>query len=265
LTTVSASLFVGTALGVLGAIFGSGVTALSWRLPRGESWVRGRSRCPNCGHVLGPLELVPILSWLAARGRCRHCAAPVRLRYPLIELSCAAWALLAWLRLGWVPELAPVLLWGWLLVALTVIDLDFQLLPDALTFPGTLLAVAAAWLGPGTQHALLGMVVGSGYLWLFAWIWATFLKREGMGGGDIKLAAMFGALLGPLGAFTTITVAALAGALAGAALMLRGKGGLRSELPFGTFLAPAAMLVFLWGDRLASAYLSLVHVGSPSP
>jgi leader peptidase (prepilin peptidase)/N-methyltransferase len=209
--------------------------------------------------VLGPLDLVPILSWVLARGRCRYCGVAVRVRYPLIELSCAAWAVLAWARLGFVAELAPVLLWGWLLVALTVIDLDFKLLPDALTFPGTVLAVIAALLGPGAQHALLGMVAGSGYLWLFAWIWSTFLKREGMGGGDIKLAAMFGALLGPVGAFLTITVAALAGALAGAWLAARGRGGMRSELPFGTCLAPAAMAVFLWGDRVVQAYVSLVR------
>jgi leader peptidase (prepilin peptidase)/N-methyltransferase len=176
-------------------------------------------------------------------------------RYPLIELACAAWAVLAWMKLGLVPELVPVLLWGWVLVALTVIDLDFQLLPDVLTFTGTLLAVAAAFLGPGARHALLGMVVGAGYLWLFAWIWATFLKREGMGGGDIKLAAMFGALLGPVGAFLTITLAALAGSVAGAWLMSRGKGSMRTELPFGTMLAPAAMVVFLWGDHVVRAYL----------
>jgi leader peptidase (prepilin peptidase)/N-methyltransferase len=251
--------FTGLTIGLLGAIFGSAVTALSWRLPRGESWVHGRSRCPSCAHVLGPLELVPVLSWIASRGRCRFCGARVGVRYPLIELGCLAWALLAWARLGLVWELAPVLAWGWLLVALTVIDLDFKLLPDALTLPGTLLAVVAAVLGPGTRHALLGIVVGSGYLWLFAWIWATFLKREGMGGGDIKLAAMFGALLGPVGAFLTITLAAFAGAVSGAVLMARGRGGLRTELPFGTFLAPAAMVVFLWGERWADAYWSLLR------
>jgi len=254
-----ASMFMGASLCVLGAIFGSGVTALSWRLPRGESWVRGRSRCPTCGHVLGPLELVPILSWLLARGRCRHCGGAVRIRYPLIEAACAAWAVLAGWKLGLTPALAPALLWGWMLVALTVIDLDFKLLPDALTFPGTLVAVWAALLGPGARHALFGIVVGSGYLWLFAWTWATLLKREGMGGGDIKLAAMFGALLGPLGAFLTITLAAFSGALTGLLLMLRGRGDLRTELPFGTFLAPAAMVVFLWGDRAVDAYWSLVR------
>ena len=247
------------AIVLLGAIFGSGVTALSWRLPRGESWVHGRSRCPSCSHVLGPLELVPVLSWAVGLGRCRFCDTRVSVRYPIIELSCMLWSLLAWFKLGAVPELVPVLIWGWMLVALTVIDLDFKLLPDALTLPGTLLAVVAACLGPGTRHALLGMVVGSGYLWLFAWIWATFLKREGMGGGDIKLAAMFGALLGPVGAFLTITLAAFGGAVVGSVLMARGHGGMRSELPFGTFLAPAAMLVFLWGERWAQLYLSLLR------
>jgi leader peptidase (prepilin peptidase)/N-methyltransferase len=180
-------------------------------------------------------------------------------RYPLIEVSCAAWSVLAWVQLGLVPELAPVLLWGWILVALTVIDLDFKLLPDALTLPGTVLAVTGALLGPGPQHALLGMVAGSGYLWLFAWIWKTFLKRDGMGGGDIKLAAMFGALLGPVGAFLTITLAAFVGAIAGGLLMARGRGDMKSELPFGTCLAPAAMAVFLWGDRVVQAYLSLAR------
>ena len=252
------TLVVGTWMFLVGAVFGSAVTALSWRLPRGQSWARGRSRCPACGHELSALELVPLFSWLFSRGRCRSCRARIAVRYPLIELACAVWAVLAWMKLGFVWELAPVLLWGWVLVALTVIDLDFQLLPDVLTFTGTLLAVAAALLGPGARHALLGMVVGSGYLWLFAWIWVTFLKREGMGGGDIKLAAMFGALLGPAGAFLTITVAALAGSIVGAALMARGRGSMRTELPFGTMLAPAAMLVFLWGDHVVRAYLAMI-------
>jgi leader peptidase (prepilin peptidase)/N-methyltransferase len=250
--------WVGASLFALGAIFGSAVTALSWRLPRGRSWASGRSRCPACDHVLGPLELVPLLSWLASRARCRSCGARIPLRYPVIELACALWAVLTWDRMGLVPALAPVLAWGWFMVALIVIDLDFQLLPDALTFPGTLLAVAAALVGEGARHALLGMVVGSGYLWLFAWIWRTFLKREGMGGGDIKLAAMFGALLGPVGAFLTISLAALGGALVGGLLMARGRGGMRTELPFGVFLGPAAMASFLWGERLVAAYLRLL-------
>ncbi|MCE9627735.1 MAG: prepilin peptidase [Candidatus Eisenbacteria bacterium] len=249
--------FIGTSFCLLGAIFGSGMTALSWRLPRGESWANGRSRCPNCNHVLGPLELVPVLSWLLARGRCRFCGVPVSARYPAIELSCALWSVLAWAKLGLVPALAPVLLWGYLLVALFVIDMDFQLLPDALTLPGTLLALVASYLAHDALHSLYGIIVGAGYLWLFMWIWRTFLKRDGMGGGDIKLGAMFGALLGPFGAFLAITIAAFGGSLIGALLMARGKGGMRTALPFGAFLCPAAMIAYLWGQGWIDAYLRL--------
>src|SRR5260221_6476 len=138
---LSPSLIIGSFVGLIGVVFGSAVTALSWRLPRGASWASGRSRCPACNHPLGPLDLVPVLSWVLARGRCRYCRAQVSARYPLIELACGAWALLAWLHLGLVPELAPVLLWGWMLVALLVIDLDFKLLPDVLTLPGTVIGL----------------------------------------------------------------------------------------------------------------------------
>ncbi len=255
MTDSAFGVFMTASFCLLGAIFGSGMTALSWRLPRGESWASGRSRCPNCAHVLGPLELVPVLSWLATRGRCRFCQARISARYPAIELSCALWSALAFAKLGFVAALAPVLLWGYLLVALFVIDLDFQLLPDALTLPGTLLALIAAFLEHDAQHALLGIVVGAGYLWLFLWIWRTFLKRDGMGGGDIKLGAMFGALLGPFGAFLTITLAAFGGSLIGALLISRGKGGMRTMLPFGAFLCPAAMIAYLWGQGWIDAYL----------
>jgi leader peptidase (prepilin peptidase) / N-methyltransferase len=259
LGTPDLTLFGLTILAVLGAVLGSGMTALAWRLPRGESWARGRSRCTACGHVLGPLELVPVLSWLATLGRCRSCGARVSVRYPLMELACAAWGVLIALKLGWTIALAPVLLWGVLLVALFMIDLEFQLLPDALTLPGTLLAITAAALGPGLRHALLGMVVGAGYLWLFLWLWEKLLKRDGMGGGDVKLGAMFGALTGPVGAFVTISLAALGGSVVGLAIMANRRGDLRTALPFGTFLAPAAMAAYLWGDGWVAAYLALLR------
>ena len=233
------TLFSLVTLAILGAVLGSGMTALSWRLARRESWVHGRSRCTTCGRVLGPLDLIPVLSWLFSLGRCRGCGARVSVRYPLMELTCAAWAALAGLKLGWTWALAPVVLWGVLLVALVMIDLDIQELPDALTLPGTLLAIVASALGPGLRHALLGMVVGAGYLWLFLWAWEKLLKREGMGGGDVKLGAMFGALTGPVGAFVTISLAAFGGSLVGGLMMLGKRGTMRTALPFGTFLAPA--------------------------
>src|SRR5262245_28364511 len=176
---------------------GSAVTALSWRLPRGRSWVHGRSECPACHAPLEVRDLIPVLSFVLARGRCRHCGVSIAWRYPITEMICAAWALLLYRHVGPTAALPWLALWGFLLVALFWIDLDFQLLPDALTFPGTLIGVAAALSIPGgARHALLGMVLGSGLLWLLAWGYFKARGIEGMGGGDIKLAAMFGVVLG---------------------------------------------------------------------
>jgi len=250
--------YLGVAL--FGAIMGSAVTALAWRLPRGQSWVHGRSACPTCGHVLTVRDLFPVLSWALHRGRCRHCGTRVSSRYPVTELVCAAWAVLLLRETGLVWAYPLLALWGFMLVALTWIDLDFQLLPDALTFPGTLIAVAAALTIPGgVRHALLGVITGSGLLWLLAWGYLKVRKIEGMGGGDIKLAAMFGAVLGWQLTLVTLFLAALAGAIWGGVLILRKQGDNLTALPFGTLLAPAAMIVFLWGGRWVRAYEALLR------
>ena len=255
---LSPDLLARIVLGVLGLVMGSGVTALAWRVPRGRSWVHGRSGCPSCGATLGPLDLVPVLSFVLARGRCRHCGARIGWRYPVTELVCAAWAVLLFARVGLTWAYLPLSFWGFLMVALLWIDLDFQLLPDVLTLPGTLLGIAAALLlhgfEPGARSALLGVLTGSGLLWLLAWAWLTFRKVEGLGGGDIKLAAMFGAVLGWQLTLLALFVAALAGSLWGVSLMLRRRGDMKSALPFGTLLAPAALVVFLWGHDWLGAY-----------
>lgn len=281
---MSPTLFFGTTVALLGLVMGSAVTAIAWRVPRGESWVRGRSRCPKCGHVLGVADLFPVMSWILHRGRCGHCGAPVSPRYPVTELACAAWALLAWQRAGvLLPALPFVAAWGFLLVALFWIDLDFQLLPDALTFPGTLLGIAAALLGAGPVRdplqwlvadllhfplasgavaplgMLLGLACGAGLLWLVRWAYFAVRRAEGMGFGDVKLGAMFGVLLGAWGSLLTIFLAAFAGALVSVVLMARGRADGRTALPFGTFLAPAAMVSFLWGDTLLRWYLGLLR------
>jgi leader peptidase (prepilin peptidase)/N-methyltransferase len=253
---------LGAGFAAFGLIMGSAVTAIVWRVPRKISWVRGRSACPACGTALGPADLVPVFSFLFSRGRCRHCQAPISRRYPLTELMCGTWAVLLFTQVGFAWAFLPLALWGFLLVALLWIDLDFKLLPDILTFPGVLLGLAAALLlhgfGPGARHALLGLVTGSGILWLLAWAWIVIRKVEGMGGGDIKLAAMFGVVLGWQLTLLTLFVASLAGSLWGLALMLRGRGGMKSELPFGTLLAPAAMIVFLSGRGWIEAYVRLL-------
>lgn len=249
-------------IAVVGLIMGSAVTALVHRVPRtgGMSWIRGRSACPACGHLLGALDLVPLLSWLLARGRCRHCAAPVSFRYPLTEILCAAWALLLWWKVGPINAYPLLALWGFLLIALMWIDLDHQLLPDALTLPGTLIGVAASLMIPrGAWNAIGGMALGAGVLWLLAWGYWKVRKVEGMGGGDIKLAAMFGAVLGWQLTLLTLFVAAFAGSAWGGFLVWRRKGDGMTALPFGTLLAPSALIAFLWGDVWINAYLAILR------
>ena len=249
-------------LGALGLVMGSAVTSLAWRLPRGISWAGGRSRCPLCGTRLGPADLVPLASFVLARGRCRHCGAPISWRYPLTELACAAWAVLLLLRVGLTWAYLPLALWGFALVALFWIDLEHQILPDALTFPGTLLGITAALLlhgFPGGAHeALFGVIAGSGLLGLLSWAWVTFRRIEGMGQGDVKLAAMFGSVLGWKLTLLTLFVAALAGSVWGVALIASRRGGMKSALPFGTLLAPAALAMFLWGHAWLAAYFRIV-------
>ena len=231
-----------------GLIMGSAVTALAWRVPRGLSWARGRSACPACQALLGPLELVPVLSFLLARGRCRHCRARISARYPLTELMCAAWAVLLYLKVGPVWAFLPLSLWGFLLVALLWIDLEFKLLPDVLTLPGTGLGVAAALLAlgwvPGALHALLGIAVGSGILCFLAWAWITFRKVEGMGMGDVKLAASSARCWAGRAGCSSV---AAPPAACGAARSCCSAAGERAAFRRAPPPAPA-LVVFLWGQ-----------------
>lgn len=243
---------------VLGLVMGSAVTAIVYRVPRGRSWVHGRSACPSCGAALAPRDLVPVASFLLSRGRCRQCGARISWRYPITELWCGAWAALLFMSVGLSWSLPFLAFWGFLLVALFWIDLDFQLLPDVLTLPGALLGIAAALtIEGGARHALLGVIVGSGALWLLRWGYSLVRGIEGMGFGDIKLAAMFGAVLGWQLTLLTLFLAALAGSIWGVILISRKAGGGKTALPFGSLLAPAAMVAFLWGAAWIRAYTGL--------
>jgi leader peptidase (prepilin peptidase)/N-methyltransferase len=206
------------------------------------------------------MDLIPVLSFTFQRGRCRSCGHPIGWRYPLTELACAAWLVLLYPRVGLSWELALLALWGVMLVALVWIDLDFQLLPDALTFPGIAVGLGVALLRPGGWlHALIGIAVGSGTLGLIAWAYLKVRRVEGMGLGDIKLAAMMGAVLGGPLILLAIFLASLAGSLWGLVLVATGRGGGQTALPFGTLLAPAAMVSFLWGPMLFAAYAALLR------
>lgn len=255
---MSPELWIQIGLALVGAAAGSAMTALAYRIPRDISWAEGRSKCPACEHPLGVLDLVPVVSWVFSRGRCRHCGARVPVRYPITELACAAWTVLLWRHLGPTWSFPLIALWGWLLIALTWTDLEHQLLPDALTFTGFVVGVAATVVaGRGGWFAIHGIVLGSGVLWLLAAGYELVRKNEGMGGGDIKLAAMFGAVLGWKLTLLTLFLAALLGTLWGGALIVSGRGTGKTALPFGALLAPAAMIMELWGPDLLRSYFQL--------
>jgi leader peptidase (prepilin peptidase) / N-methyltransferase len=243
----------------LGLIFGSFLNVVIARLPRGESIVAPPSRCPRCQVPIRPWDNIPVLSFLLLRGRCRSCRKPISWRYPAVELT-AGILLLLLARRAEHPALfvahAAFLL---ALVAVAWIDFDTRTIPDAVTIPGVGLGLAASLFGPpGIGAALAGALAGGLSLWLVGFAYERATGVPGMGGGDVKLAAMMGAFLGMGGVFGAIFLASFAGSLFGLLLIARGQGDRRSAIPFGTFLAPSAVALLLYGDSLFRWYRSLL-------
>lgn len=256
---ITASAFMQATAFIAGLMLGSFLNVVITRLPRGASVVSPPSRCPRCKARIAPWDNVPVLSFVLLRGRCRSCRKKISWRYPVVELSAG---LLLWLLVRRVED--PVLLVphaAFLLALLAVawIDLDTRTIPDVVTIPGVGLGLAASLFGPpGIGAALLGAAVGGASLWLVGFAYERATGVPGMGGGDVKLAAMMGAFLGAAGVFGAIFLASLAGSIFGALLIARGKGSKRTAIPFGTFLAPSAIALLLYGDVLYSWYRSLV-------
>lgn len=255
----ASSLFVQLAALALGLVIGSFLNVVIARLPKGESIVSPRSRCPKCRKPIRPWDNIPVLSWFLLRGRCRDCGKKISWRYPLIEASAGILLWLVSLRVEHPALLVPHAAFVLALLAIAWIDLDTRTIPDALTIPGVGIGLAASLFGPpGLGGALLGAAVGGTSLWLVGYAYERSTGVPGMGGGDVKLAAMMGAFLGMGGVFGTIFLASLLGSIFGAALIATGRGSRRTAIPFGTFLAPSAIVLLLYGDSLARWYRSLV-------
>jgi leader peptidase (prepilin peptidase) / N-methyltransferase len=248
---------------VLGLFVGSFLNVVVHRLPRGESVVRPRSRCPGCGTQLAWYDNVPVVSWVVLRGRCRTCREPISVRYPLVELLTAAvFGVLAW-RLGAVWELPAFLYLGAIGVALGAIDIDTRKLPDRIVLPSY--AVAAALLAGAALlehdwHPLLRAVEGGLALYAFyALLWVVY--PAGMGFGDVKLAGILGGYLGWLG-WDVLVVGGFAGFLLGGvfgvALMVAGRGGRKTKIPFGPYMLAGALAGIVWGQQIASWYTGVL-------
>jgi leader peptidase (prepilin peptidase)/N-methyltransferase len=220
---------------------------------------RPGSHCPRCGHAIAPWDNVPVLSWIVLRGRCRHCRTPIPLRYPLVELASALGAgALTLLVSDPVRAVAGMLLY-WILLVLTVIDLDHRVLPDEITLPGI-------WLGllvnvPGIltslRSAVLGAVVGYLALWSLFHVFRLLTGKEGMGYGDFKLYALLGAWLGLSELPLVVLVASAFGSVVGLGLIATRRLGRDTPIPFGPFLAAGGLVSLLAGRALTSGWLHL--------
>lgn len=254
---VPETLFVGYAA-LWGAIVGSFLNVCIARLPEGRSVVSPRSRCPSCGRPIAWYDNLPVVSWLLLRGRCRGCGERISWSYPAVEVaSLLVWAGMALLYGPSWHALRGAVLFS-LLLTIALIDARHYLIPDSLSLGGLVAGLALAPLpGPPTVPAsVIGAAVGFTVLFGVAWLGERVFRKEAMGGGDIKMMAMVGAFLGPVGAMLTIFLGALTGSLIFGPVSLK-TGRL---VPFGVFLALGAAVTFLAGDALIDWYFSFVEL-----
>jgi len=224
-----------------------------------------RSACPGCGTMITASQNIPVISWLLLKGKCAKCGNPISVRYPIVELSTAVLsALVAW-KFGFVWYTGAALVLTWMLVALTVIDIDHQLLPDNMTLPlmwlGLLLSLAATIPSIGLpvdpRSSIIGAVAGYLSLWSVFHLFKLLTGKEGMGYGDFKLFAAFGAWFGWQMLPLIIMLSAFAGAAIGIGLIvIRGRDR-NIPIPFGPYLAVAGWIALMWGNRLVDSYLRM--------
>ena len=241
-----------------GLLFGSFFNVCISRLPQRESLLRPSSHCRTCRRPLRWFENVPVVSWLALRGRCRVCRAAISPIYPAVELVTAALFAMTYVTYGLQPLLLPRLLLCGALIVLFMIDLRHQILPDVVTLPGIVAGFAASLLlPPGPVASLFGIVLGAGGLFALSEAYYRLRGHEGLGRGDVKMLAMIGAFLGWQLMLLTLVLASAAGSSVGLALVVSGRARMTSRLPFGTFLALGALASVFLGDSILLWYQSL--------
>jgi leader peptidase (prepilin peptidase)/N-methyltransferase len=244
--------------GLFGAVIGSFLNVCIYRLPLGTSVVWPASACARCGRTLSWFENVPVVSYVVLRGRCRSCGEPIAVRYPIVELLTAVMFGLGWWYYGPGVLLASRLVLGCALIVLFEIDREHQILPHAITLPGIVVGFAFSFFTePGWQASLVGLLAGGGILLALAYGYYFLRHEEGLGMGDFKMLAMIGAFLGWRLTLLTLMIASLSGSIVGIYLIVAKRGGMKSALPFGTFLAIGAAASAIVGPGLLDWYLRL--------
>ncbi len=244
---------------VIGLLLGSFGNVVIHRLPLGENVAMPRSRCPKCRTMIAWYDNIPVLSWLFLLGKCRACKTPISIRYPFVELLTGVLFVAVLFTHGMTWTTLEYLIFTWGLIVVSFIDLDHMILPDVFTLPGIVIGLIGAAINPERSFisALAGVLIGGGFLWLVAYLYLVVRKEEGMGGGDIKLLGWIGAVLGWSSVPFVVLASSVVGSIIGLGLALKQKAGLKSVIPFGPYLAAAAILYMLGGDQVGSWYISL--------
>ncbi len=252
--------FGGAYATVIGLCVGSFLNVVAHRLPRGESIVRPRSRCPLCSASIAARDNVPLLGFLLLRGRCRSCGGVIAGRYPAVEAAAGASWLAAWLVFGATWEGFVAALFLSILLVLAVIDGTHFLLPDAITYPALAIGLGSSFVSDRITQldAAFGALAGAGALLFLIGVWYLVRRVRGMGLGDVKMLAAIGAFLGVRGALLALFVASVLGAAVGVWFLARGRLTWSSRLPFGVFLAVGGVVALFFGPRLLAAYASLL-------
>ncbi len=242
-------------VGIFGLLVGSFLNVCIHRLPRRESIGWPGSHCTVCQRPLAWYENIPVFSWLVLRGRCRTCRTPISPMYPLVELTTGIVFVAGYLVYGPTPLLAVRLAFACALIVLFVIDLRHQILPNPITLPGLAIGLALSLVfPPGWQSALLGALFGGVFPWLIAEAYLRLRGREGMGMGDFKMLAMAGAFLGWPLIYLVLMLACVLGVVIGGGALLITRRAAATRVPFGTFIAVAALAAVLFGPQMVAAY-----------
>lgn len=248
-------------IGLFGLLIGSFLNVVIHRVPLRESIIFPNSHCPHCSHLLRFWENIPVLSWIALRGKCSQCHHSISIRYPLIEILTGLLSAFVSCRWGLHWSLIPALILTWVLLALTFIDFETQLLPDKITKPfmviGLLFNTSAFWFTgfalTTPVDALIGWMVGYGCLWLLDRLYLKIKGVHGVGGGDLKMLGLIGAWLGWQSMLMTLLIAAIAGGIVGLSFLLNGENK-KTAIPFGPYLALGAWAMLMYPNFIFHAY-----------
>jgi len=247
---------------IIGAIIGSFLNVCIYRIPREISIIRPSSKCPYCSSPIKPYDNIPIFSYILLKGRCRNCNNPISIRYPIVEfLNACSYVIVMW-RYGLTFTGVIFMAYFSVLIVITFIDLDFQIIPDIITIPGSLIGVITGSLLLsdsfnritllGFTQSIIGLILGFTLFLIIAEV-----SKGGMGGGDVKMMAMVGAFTGWKGVLLTTFIGSLVGSIIGIGLMLVKGWGRKSKIPFGPFLAIGSVITVLFGEEILKLYLGI--------